>query len=43
MHRWNTGKPSRGVTRQDVPRALTDGIKACSACRPDTEVGFLDS
>lgn len=35
------GKRSRGVTRDQAMRALTDGIEACSHCRPDTELGIL--
>ncbi|MFD5002192.1 DUF6233 domain-containing protein [Streptomyces mutabilis] len=39
---WNAGKRSRGVARDDALRALAAGVRACSACRPDTELGFLD-
>jgi hypothetical protein len=39
---WNAGKRSKGISRDEVLRALADGVKACGACRPDTELGFLD-
>ncbi|MFG3085100.1 DUF6233 domain-containing protein [Streptomyces parvulus] len=39
---WNSGKRRRGITRDEALRALVDGVKACSACRPDTELGYLD-
>ncbi|MDX3398419.1 DUF6233 domain-containing protein [Streptomyces sp. ME01-18h] len=39
---WNAGKRSRGVVRDDALRALAAGVRACSACRPDTELGYLD-
>jgi hypothetical protein len=37
------GKRSRGVARDQALRALSDGIDPCPHCRPDTELGFLDS
>lgn len=39
---WNAGKRSKGVTRDEALRALAAGVRACSACRPDTELGYLD-
>lgn len=39
---WNSGKRVRGVSREDALRALAEGVKACSACRPDSELGFLE-
>ncbi|MFF9624303.1 DUF6233 domain-containing protein [Streptomyces griseosporeus] len=39
---WNSGKRHRGVSRDEALRALADGVKACGACRPDTELGFLE-
>jgi hypothetical protein len=39
---WNSGKRSRGVTQEEALRALVDGVRACSACRPDTKLGYLD-
>ncbi|WP_416476883.1 DUF6233 domain-containing protein [Streptomyces sp. LKA04] len=40
---WNSGKRSKGVTRDDAVRALAAGVRACSACRPDSALGFLES
>ncbi|MFD8199956.1 DUF6233 domain-containing protein [Streptomyces sp. NPDC059701] len=39
---WNAGKRVRGISRDEALRALTDGVKACGACRPDTELGYLE-
>lgn len=39
---WNAGKRTRGIGRDEALRALADGIKACGACRPDSELGFLE-
>ncbi len=39
---WNAGKRSRGVDRDTALRALADGIPACTHCRPDTELGWLE-
>ncbi|WP_405673308.1 DUF6233 domain-containing protein [Streptomyces sp. NBC_01530] len=39
---WNSGKRSKGITRDEALRALADGVKACGACRPDSELGYLD-
>ena len=36
------GKRSRGIARADALRWLADGIPACSHCRPDSELGYLD-
>jgi len=36
------GSRSRGVSRDTALRALTDGIPACTHCRPDTELGWLE-
>jgi hypothetical protein len=41
-HCWNAGKRHRGIRRDEALRALADGVKACGACRPDSELGFLD-
>ncbi|MDT0616432.1 DUF6233 domain-containing protein [Streptomyces lancefieldiae] len=38
---WNAGKRSRGISRYDALRALADGVRACGACRPDAELGYL--
>ena len=39
---WNAGKRSKPVSREAALRALTDGIPACTHCRPDSELGYLD-
>jgi hypothetical protein len=39
---WNAGKRARGISRAEAHQALADGVKACGACRPDSELGFLD-
>ncbi|EMF20394.1 hypothetical protein H114_32664 [Streptomyces gancidicus BKS 13-15] len=39
---WNAGKRSDGVSREQAVRALAEGVPACSHCRPDTELGFVD-
>ncbi|WP_374225627.1 DUF6233 domain-containing protein [Streptomyces sp. Vc74B-19] len=39
---WNAGKRSDGVSREQALRALADGVPACSHCRPDTELGYVD-
>ncbi|MGX1116377.1 hypothetical protein RKD37_001740 [Streptomyces ambofaciens] len=39
---WNSGKRVKGIGRDEALRALADGVKACGACRPDTELGYLD-
>jgi hypothetical protein len=36
------GKRTRGVPRETALRAVTDGVPACSHCRPDTVLGVLD-
>lgn len=36
------GKRSRGVSRTDALRHLADGVPACSHCRPDSELGYLE-
>ncbi|MEU4655127.1 DUF6233 domain-containing protein [Streptomyces sp. NPDC023723] len=39
---WYAGKRSRGVDRAVALRALAEGVTACSHCRPDSELGFLE-
>lgn len=39
---WNAGKRSKGVTRDTALRALTEGVPACTHCRPDSELGYLE-
>jgi hypothetical protein len=36
------GPQPKGVTREAALRALTEGVAACSHCRPDTELGYLE-
>ncbi|MFE5193422.1 DUF6233 domain-containing protein [Streptomyces sp. NPDC056601] len=36
-------KRSRGVDRDQALRAIAEGVQACTHCRPDTELGLLDS
>ncbi|MER6367232.1 DUF6233 domain-containing protein [Streptomyces mirabilis] len=36
------GKRSRGVERDRALRALAEGVDACTHCRPDTELGFME-
>ncbi|MFD7776606.1 DUF6233 domain-containing protein [Streptomyces sp. NPDC059753] len=36
------GKRSRGVERDQALRAVTEGVPACTHCRPDTELGVLE-
>jgi hypothetical protein len=36
------GKRSRGVQRDQALRALAEGVDACTHCRPDSELGFID-
>jgi hypothetical protein len=39
---WNAAKRSKGISRAEALRALTSGVKACGACRPDSELGYLE-
>ena len=36
------GKRSKGTDSDTARRALAGGVPACSFCRPDTELGFLE-
>lgn len=36
------GKRSRGISRSDALRWLAEGIPACTHCRPDSELGYLE-
>ncbi|MFK4100867.1 DUF6233 domain-containing protein [Streptomyces sp. NPDC019531] len=38
---WNAGSRSKGVERDQVLRALAEGVDACPQCRPDTVLGSL--
>ncbi|MBZ6102652.1 DUF6233 domain-containing protein [Streptomyces olivaceus] len=40
---WNKGKRTRGISLDEARHAISDGIKPCGACRPDTALGFLES
>jgi hypothetical protein len=39
---WNAGKRSRGIARDQALRALADGVPACSHCRPDAALGYVE-
>ncbi|MFE7400654.1 DUF6233 domain-containing protein [Streptomyces sp. NPDC057557] len=32
----------RAVTREQALQALVAGVRACTHCRPDTELGILE-
>jgi hypothetical protein len=36
------GKRSRGVERDQALRALAEGVAACTHCRPNSELGYLE-
>jgi hypothetical protein len=36
------GKRAKGVDRAAALRALSEGVAACTHCRPDAELGFLE-
>ncbi|MEU1121817.1 MULTISPECIES: DUF6233 domain-containing protein [unclassified Streptomyces] len=36
------GKRRRPITEEAARRALADGIRACTHCRPDTVLGVLE-
>ncbi|MFH8684563.1 DUF6233 domain-containing protein [Streptomyces lydicus] len=35
------GRRTRSVSRDEVMRALAEGVEACALCRPDTELGIF--
>jgi hypothetical protein len=39
---WNAGDRSRPVTREQALHALQQQVPACSHCRPDTILGYLE-
>jgi hypothetical protein len=39
---WNRGKRTRGISLDEARRAITEGVKACDVCRPDSALGFVD-
>jgi hypothetical protein len=41
-HCHMAGKRSRGIGRTDALRWLAEGIPACTHCRPDSELGYLE-
>jgi hypothetical protein len=36
------GKRSKGVSEDQARRALAEGVDACTHCRPDSELGYLE-
>lgn len=36
------GKRSRGISRGDALQWLAEGVPACTHCRPDSELGYLE-
>lgn len=36
------GKRAKGVDAEVARRALVEGVEACTHCRPDTHLGFLE-
>lgn len=36
------GKRSKGVDSDTARRALANGVEACTHCRPDAELGYLE-
>ncbi|NMI63168.1 DUF6233 domain-containing protein [Streptomyces sp. RLA2-12] len=36
------GKRSQGVARDQALRSLAEGVDACTHCRPDAELGYLE-
>lgn len=39
---WDTRTRCKPADRDTVRRALTEGVEACTHCRPDTALGVLD-
>lgn len=39
---WDPGKRAVGASRAQAIEALRQQVRACTKCRPDTELGFLD-
>ncbi|MEU8699021.1 DUF6233 domain-containing protein [Streptomyces sp. NPDC048680] len=40
-HCYAIGKRRRVIDRDQAHALLTDGVRACSHCRPDTTLGVL--
>ncbi|MFJ3282436.1 DUF6233 domain-containing protein [Streptomyces halstedii] len=38
---YAAGNRRRAITREQALAALTEGVRACVHCRPDTELGLL--
>jgi hypothetical protein len=36
------GKRSRAASREQALQALADGVDACTHCRPDSELGYIE-
>lgn len=36
------GKRRQAITRDEARQYLVDGVRACTHCRPDTELGVLE-
>ncbi|MER5715692.1 DUF6233 domain-containing protein [Streptomyces sp. NPDC002132] len=41
-HCHMAAKRSRGISRTDALRWLAEGVPACTHCRPDSELGYLE-
>ncbi|MBW5420298.1 hypothetical protein GKQ77_01765 [Streptomyces sp. BG9H] len=39
---YAAGKKRRPISRDEARRALAEEIRACTHCRPDTELGVLE-
>ncbi|MER7050099.1 DUF6233 domain-containing protein [Streptomyces jumonjinensis] len=39
---WMPAPGGRALTRDEARRALAEGLPACSDCKPDAALGFLD-
>ncbi|MEV7174678.1 DUF6233 domain-containing protein [Streptomyces sp. NPDC093224] len=39
---WDRGKRFRAISAEEARRALADGVRACTHCRPDTTLGLID-
>lgn len=39
---YAAGKRRRGITREEARQKLVEGVRACTHCRPDTELGVLE-
>ncbi|WP_445270422.1 DUF6233 domain-containing protein [Streptomyces sp. DSM 41634] len=39
---WDTGNRCAPATAEQIRRLLTEGVPACTYCRPDTALGMLE-